>query len=163
GCMLFAIYLTKQQLFLPLAVAWVIVALVAWARERDVRALAGLGIAAALVVASKVAVPFEAGFALQPAFNDYFIRLGRRPNPFAPVLLGVPAAAFLVVLVSVLLGTHIYGPALYATYHRNRSRLLTSGKKVVLLAETYFLSAIAILVGTVLVMKPMVQARFDAI
>src|SRR5262249_9862255 len=36
GCMLFAIYLTKQQLFLPLAVAWGVVGLAAWARERNV-------------------------------------------------------------------------------------------------------------------------------
>jgi hypothetical protein len=41
--------------------------------------------------------------------------------------------------------------------------MLASGKKIVLLAGTYFLSAIAILVGTVLVMKPEVRARFDAI
>jgi len=60
------------------------------------------------------------------------------------------------------LGTHIYGPAVYTTYYRNRSKLLTSGKKIVQLAAIYFLSAIAILVGTVLVMKPTVQARFDA-
>src|SRR5262249_32102991 len=85
-----------------------------------------------------------------------------RPNPLAPALLGVPAAAFLVVSVSALLGTHIYGPALYTTYYRNRSKLLTSGKKIVQLATIYFLSAIAILVGTVLVLKPTVQARIDA-
>ena len=163
GCMLFAIYLTKQQLFLPLAMAWGIVALAASVRERDVRALAGLGIATALVVASKFAVPFEAGFALQPAFNDYFIRLGRGPSPLAPALLAIPAVAFFVVAVSVLLGTHIYGAALYATYYRYRSKLSISGKKIVLLAGTYFLSTIAILVGSILVMKPAVQARFDAI
>src|SRR5262249_60532138 len=69
GCMLFAIYVTKQQLFLPLAVAWGVVALAAWARERDVRPLVGLSIATALVVASKIAVPFEAGFAPQPGFH----------------------------------------------------------------------------------------------
>ena len=163
GCMLFAIYLAKQQVFLPLAIAWGIVALAACIRERDMRALASLGIASALVVASKIAVPFAAGFALQPAFNDYFIRFGRGPSPLAPELLAFPTAAFLVVSVSFLLGTHIYGPALYATYYRNRSKLLRSGKKIVLLAATYFLAAIAMLVGTVLVMKPEVQARFDAI
>ena len=163
GCMLFAIYLTKQQLFLPLAVAWGAVGLADWARERNVGALGGLGVATALVVVAKIAAPFEAGFALRPAFNDYFIRLGRVPSPLAPVLLGTPAAAYLVVAVSFVLGTHIYGPALYATYYRNRSKLLTAGKKIVLLVETYFLSAIVILVGTVLVMKPAVEARWDAI
>jgi hypothetical protein len=163
GCMLFAIYLTKQQVFLPLALAWGVVGLAAWARERNVRTLGGLALATALVVVSKSAVPFEAGFALRPAFNDYFIGLGRVPSRLAPVLLSTPVAAYLVVAVSFVLGTHIYGPALYATYYRNRSKLLTAGKKIVLLVETYFLSAIAILVGTVLVMKPAVEARWDAI
>jgi len=163
GCMLFAIYLTKQQVFLPLAVAWGVVGLVAWARERNVRALGSLGVATALVVVSKIAVPFETGFALRPAFNDYFIRPDRVPGPLALVLLGTPPATYLVVLVSFVLGTHIYGPALYGTYYRNRSKLLTAGKNIVLLGETYFLSAITILVGTVLVMKPAVEARWDAI
>jgi hypothetical protein len=62
-----------------------------------------------------------------------------------------------------VLGIHIYAPALYVTYYRNRSKLLNAGKNIVLLAQTYFLSAIAILVGTVLVMKPAVEARWDAI
>jgi hypothetical protein len=163
GCMLFAIYLTKQQVFLPLAVTWGVVGLAAWARERNVRALGSLGVATALVVVSKIAVPFETGFALRAAFNDYFIKLNRVPSPLVPVLLGTPAAAFLVVSVSFLLGTHIYGAALYVTYYRNRSKLLNAGKKMVLLVETYFLSAIAILLGTVLVMKPAVEARWDAI
>ena len=163
GCMLFAIYLTKQQVFLPLAVAWGVVGLFAWVRERNVRALGGLGVATALVVIFKITVPFEAGYALQPALNDYFIRLGRVPNSLAPAFLGTPAAAYLVVLVSFVLGTHIYGPALYATYYRNRSKLLTAGKNIVLLVETYFLSAIAILVGTVLVMDPLVEAHWDGI
>ena len=79
GCMLFAIYLTKQQLFLPLAIAWGIVALAASVRERDVRALAGLGIATALVVASKFAVPFEAGFALRAGIQRLLHSVWSRP------------------------------------------------------------------------------------
>src|SRR5262249_23978532 len=157
GCMLFAIYVTKQQLFLPLAVAWGIVGLVAWARERDVRTLVGLGIATGLVVASKLAVPFEAGYALRPAFNNYFIQFGRHTNPLAPALLAVPAIALIVVLVSAVLGTHSYGAALYTTYYRNRSKLLVLGKKLVLLTGAYFVSGIAMLVGTILIMKPAVQ------
>ena len=163
GCMLFAIYLTKQQLFLPLAVAWLAVAIEAWARERNARAFCGLGVATVLVVASKIIVPFEAAFALKVGFNDYFIRFGRGPNPLAPELLGFPVAALLVVSASFLLGTHIYGPALYATYYQNRSKLLGSARMIVVLAGTYVLSAAALLLGTTLVMSPTVQARFDAI
>ena len=127
------------------------------------RPLTGLGIAIALVLISKFAVPFEAGFALQPAFNDYFIRFARGPSPLAPALLAIPAVAFLVVTVSAILGTHIYGAALFKTYYRYRSKLSISGKKIVLLSATYFLSSIIILLGSILVMKPAVQARFDAI
>jgi hypothetical protein len=163
GCMLFAIYITKQQLFLPLAAAWGIVGLVAWARERDIRTLVGLGIATGLVGGFKFAVPFAAGYALQPAFNNYFIQFGRHTNPLAPTLLAVPAIALLVVLISVVLGTHIYGVALYTIYYRNRSKLLILGKRLVLLTGVYFVSGIALLVGTILIMKPAVQVRFDAI
>jgi hypothetical protein len=107
-------------------------------------------------------VPFEIGFTLRPAFNDYFIRFGRG-GLLAPVLLSVPVAALFGVSISALLGTHIYGAALYVSYARKGVKLSMSGRKIVMLAGAYFLAAIAILTTTVLVMKPSVQARFDAI
>lgn len=163
GLSLFAIYLTKQQLFLPLAIAWAVVAVVAFARKRELRTVVGLGIGTSIVIASKIITPFETGFALKAVFNDYFLRFGRGPSSLTPMLLDIPVAALLVVGLSALLGTHIYGPAMYLAYVRNRIRLSASTRRILIFIGVYFLSAIAIMIVTVLVMNPAVAARFDAV
>ncbi|MFN0111795.1 MAG: hypothetical protein ACKVZH_23300 [Blastocatellia bacterium] len=80
GCSVFAIYLAKQQVLLPLAVALAAVSLTALVRKRQISILIGLSIGIALVLVSKLVTPFEAGYMLRPSFNDYLIRLSRGPD-----------------------------------------------------------------------------------
>ncbi|MFN0111796.1 MAG: hypothetical protein ACKVZH_23305 [Blastocatellia bacterium] len=73
--------------------------------------------------------------------------------------MATPPLAFIVVLLSTLLGTHSYGPALLVAYRQRTS----AGNKLLLSTGVYFLTAITIMTATVLVMHSSVAAQFDAI
>jgi hypothetical protein len=163
GVSLFAIYVAKQQVLLPVIVAWATYGVLELFLRRRLSPIGGVLLGAGLIALAKVVTPSQVGYDVQPGFNDYFVRLNRAQVPFPSRLQDVPALGLAVALVSALVGLHIYGVALWHVYFRRPEQVTPAGRAVVLIAATYLLAGVALLTGTKLVMRPEVASRFDVI